>query len=179
MYLTEVPVILLFFIALHYNKYSENIFKFYPLLVFLVICACFIFIYLFRLISISFEEIRYHGLFSSRDRADITEGKELIITLLPKGKLKVELFGNDGTLPEYSWIKEDDGKPFDIFLFRGRAIGTRRTALAVLRYFGVNEEDSLSVFRDESFSGEYEFVTLVSKREEEKTVIRLKMKKTV
>ena len=179
-YLIELPVILLFVIALRYNKYSEGYAKFYPLLIFLGLAMCFIFIYFFRMISISFEEIRYHGLFSSRDHADIDDGKELIITLLPKRKIRVELFGNDGSLPELSWIKpEENTKPIDIFLFRGKAIGAKRRVLSILRYFEVNEEDALKVFESEAFQGEYELVSLESKKEEDKITVRLKIKETV
>ena len=177
MYLTEVPIIVLFIIALRYNKYSEEIAKFYPLMIFLGLVACFIFVYLFRVISISLEEIRFHGLFSSRDRADINEGKELIITLLPKRRIRVELFGNDGTLPEYSWIK--DGKPIDIFLFRGKALGTKQTVISLLTFFGVDGYHAAEAIEKDSFFGDYELSSLESKKEEDKTVFRLKIKETV
>ena len=179
MYLSELPVIILFIIVLRYNRYSELLTKFYPLLIFLVLTMVFIFIYLFRVISISYEEIRYHGLFSSRDRADINEGKELIITVLPKRRLRINLFGNDGTLPEYSWINAENGKPLDIFLFRGKALGTKRKVLSLLRFFGVDEEDASQALLNDSFQGDYELVSLESKREEEKTTIRLRIKETV
>ena len=54
MYLTEVPPIVLFIIALRYNKYSESLAGFYPLMIFLGLVTVFIFIYLFRMISLSF-----------------------------------------------------------------------------------------------------------------------------
>ena len=177
MYLTELPIIVLFLVALRYNKYSEEVGKFYPLMIFLGLAACFIFIYLFRVISISLEEIRYHGLFSSRDRADINEGKELIITRLPNRRIKIDLFGNDGTLPEYSWIK--DGKPIDIFLFRGKSLGTKRTVISLLTFFGVDGDDAIESLEKDSFSGDYELSSLESKKEEDKTVFRLKIKETV
>ena len=179
MYLTEVPPIVLFIIALRYNKYSESLAGFYPLMIFLGLVTVFIFIYLFRMISLSFEEIRYHGRFSSRDRAEINEGKELIITLLPKRRFKIELFGNDGTLPEYSWINQETGKPIDIFLFRGKAIGAKRKVISILRYFGVDEDGAELVFENEEYSADYELVSLNSKIEEEKTTVRLKIKQTV
>ena len=179
-YLTEIPIIILFTITLHYNKYSEELTKFYPLLIFLGLVMLFILVYFFRAISISFEEIRYLGLYSSRDHAEINEGKELILTLLGKKRIKVELFGNDGKPPELSWIKDNENyTPVDIYLFRGKAIGGKRKLKSVLKYFGVDESDIETVFKSESFSGEYEYVSLNSEINEEKTVIKLKIKETI
>ena len=178
-YLTELPIILLFIITLHYNKYSEEVMKLYPLLIFLGAAMLFILVYFFRAISISFEEIRYHGLYSSRDHAEINEGKEIILTMCNKRRIRVELFGNDGRPPELSWISEEDYKPVDIYLFRGKAIGTKKTVKSLLKYFGVDEGDIDSVFSSENFSGDYEFVSLRSEKKEEQTVIRLRIKQTV
>ncbi len=179
-YLTEIPIIILFAITLHYNQYSDELTKLYPLLIFLGLSMLFIFVYFFRAISISFEEIRYHGLYSSRDHAEINEGKELILTSYGKRRIRVELFGNDGKPPELSWIKDDENYvPVDIYLFRGKAIGGKKTLKSLLKYFGVDESDIDTVFKAEKFSGEYEYVSLKSEIQEEKTVIRLKMKETV
>lgn len=179
-YLTEVPLIILFVITLRYNKYSEELIKFYPLMIFLFASMIFIFIYFFRAISVSFSEIRYHGLFSSRDSAEINEGKEIIITLLDKRRIRVDLFGNDNKPPALSWIQDDENyTPVDIYLFRGKAYGSKRKAVSLLRYFGVDENDIPLVFEMESYSGDYEYVSLKSIMNEDKTEIRLKMKETV
>ena len=178
-YLTELPLILLFTITLHYNKYSEEVMKLYPLLVFVGAAMLFILVYFFRAISISFEEIRYHGLYSSRDHAEINEGKEIIITSYGKRRIRVELFGNDGRPPELSWISEENYTPVDIYLFRGKAIGGKRTVKSLLKYFGVDDGDIDSVLANENFSGDYEFVSLKSEKKEDKTEIRLRMKATV
>ena len=179
-YLTELPLIILFAITLYYNQYSDELTKFYPLLIFLALSMIFILIYFFRTISISFQEIRYHGLYSSRDHAQIDEGKELIFTLYPKRKMRVELFGNDGRPPELSWIKDDQNYvPVDIFLFRGKAIGGKRKLKSLLKYFGVYESDIDQIFYEDKFSADYEYVSLNSEINEDKTVVRLKMKQTV
>lgn len=179
-YLTELPLIILFAITLRYNKYSDELIKFYPLMIFLCASMIFIFIYFFRMISISFSEVRYHGLYSSRDSAEINEGKEIIITMLAGRRIRVELFGNDNKPPELSWITEDENyKPLDIYLFRGKAYGTKRNVISILKYFGVDENDIPLVFESESYSADYEYVSLVSTMNEDKTEIRLKMKQTV
>jgi len=180
MYLTEIPIMILFMIALRYNQESKEVMKLYPLLIFLAASMIFIVVYFFIAISISFEEIRYHGLYSSRDHAEINEGKELIITLYEKRRIRLELFGNDGKPPELSWVKDDENyTPIDIFLFRGKAIGGKRKIKSLLKYFGVDDTAIEAVFNKENFSGEYEYVSLMSECSEDKTVIRLKMKETV
>ena len=179
-YLIEIPIIILFAIAFYYNQYSEELTKLYPLLIFLGAAFLFILVYFFRAISLSFEEVRYHGFYSSRDHAEINEGKELIFTLEKGRRLRIELFGNDGKAPELDWINADGNyKPLDIFLFRGKAIAGKRRLISILKYFGVDETDAVSLFEKESFKGDYEFVSLSSELKEEKTVIKLKMKETV
>lgn len=179
-YLTEIPIIILFSIACYYNQYSEELTKLYPLLIFLGAAFLFILVYFFRVISLSFEEVKYHGFYSSKDHADINEGKELIFTLEKGRKLRIELFGNDGKAPELDWINSDgDYKPLDIFLFRGKALCGKKRFISILKYFGVDEEDAIALFEKESFSGEYEYVSLTSNVSKEKTVVKLKMKETV
>ena len=179
-YLIELPLVALLVLTCAYNSTSEHVFKLYPLIVFLSLGIIFIFIYFFRVISLSFEEVRYHGLFSSRDHAPINKDKELIFTLEKKRRLRVELFGNDGKAPELDWIKEGESyTPMDIYLFRGKAIAGKGRVKRILKYYGVSEADFSSVFSSESFQGDYEFVTLRSKKVEGKLEIRLKMKETV
>ena len=179
-YWMEIPIIILFAIACRYNKLSEELTKLYPLIIFLGLAMIFIFVYFFRAISLSFEEVRYHGLYSSRDHAAITKDKELIITLGEKRRMKVELFGNDGAAPELDFIKNDSTyTPVDIYLFRGKAIGARRALLRILKFYGVSESDFAAILASENFSADYEYVTLKSKVSEDSTVVRLKFKETV
>ena len=179
-YLIEIPIVIFFIIACYYNQYSEELAKLYPLLIFLGAAFLFILVYFFRVITLSFEEVRYHGFYSSRDHAEINEGKELIFTLEKGRRLRIELFGNDGKAPELDWINADgDYKPLDIFLFRGKAISGKRKLVSILKYFGVDEADAVALFEKESFEGDYELVSLTSEVQEEKTVIKLKIKETV
>ena len=178
-YLTEIPVIILFLITRSYNDSSKTLLKLYPLLVFLALVMLFIVVYFFRVITISYDEIRYHGLFSSRDSAVINKDKTLIITMKSAKRLTVELFGNDGQPPALDWLKEDDYTPVDIYLFRGKAIGGKRTVASVLKFFLVSDEDFESVFNSDSFEKEYEFVSLKANKKEDVREIRLTMKETV
>ena len=134
-------------IAIKYNDHSDNLLKFYPLMVFLAAAIIFTVVYFFRAIGVGFDEVRTIGLFSTREHAIINEGKTLTVTLLPKKKLMVELFGNDGVLAELDWLcLDEDGKIPDINLFRAKAIGGKRAALKIISFYGVPKEDAQSVF---------------------------------
>ena len=178
-YLTEIPVIILFLITRSYNDSSTSWLKLYPLLIFLALVMLFIVIYFFRVITVSFDEIRYHGLFSSRDSAIINKGKTLIITMKSAKRLTVELFGNDGQPPMLDWLKGEDYVPVDIYLFRGKAIGGRKTVSSVLKFFSVTEEDLALAFSEDSFSGDYEYVTLQVNKKEDVREFRITMKETL
>ena len=85
-YWCEIPIVGILLLCIKYNDYSEGLYKLYLLMAFSALASIFILIYFFRAIKLSFEEIRYIGLFSSRDSAIITEGKTIILT--PRGKKK-------------------------------------------------------------------------------------------
>lgn len=140
-----IPMLALMYLALVYNDSAENQLKFYPLIVFLGGAVIFTFVYLFRMVGVAFDEVRTVGLFSSRERVMINEGKTLSVTLLPKKKLKVELFGNDGVLAELDWlVPNEDGTIPDINLFRAKALGSKRSALGIIKFYGVNDHELAS-----------------------------------
>ena len=178
-YLTELPVILLLAIAIHYNDGSDELFKLYPLQIFLALVILFILVYFFRAITITYDEIRYHGLFSSRDSAVINKDKTIIITMKPSRRLTVELFGNDGQLPALDWLKDSDTPPVDIFLFRGKAVGGKRAVRSVLKYFGVAEDEIDHAFVDDSYSVECDDVLLSVEKKEDIRIFKIKMKETI
>ncbi len=178
-YLTELPVIILLLITRSFNDGSKNLLKLYPLQIFLLLTMLFIFVYFFRIITISYDEIRYHGLFSSRDSAVINKDKTLILTLKSRGRLTVELFGNDGQPPALDWLKDADYTPVDIYLFRGKAIGGKGRVKALLKFFEVDEDGITKAFGEDSFDGEYENVTLHAEKREDVREFRITMKETV
>ncbi|MBO5879859.1 MAG: hypothetical protein J6Q68_04845 [Clostridia bacterium] len=180
LYLIEIPLIILLVLTCSYNSNAQHVFKLYPLIVFLSLGIIFILVYFFRVISLSFEEVRYHGLFSSRDHAPINKDKEVILTLRGKRRLTVELFGNDGKAPELDWIKDNENyKITDIYLFRGKAIAGKQKVKRILSYYGVDDEGRRAAIENDEFSADYEFVSLKSKKAEGVTEIRIKMKETV
>ena len=94
-------------------------------------------------------------------------------------RLTVELFGNDGQPPMLDWLKGEDYVPVDIYLFRGKAIGGRKTVSSVLKFFSVTEEDLALAFSEDSFSGDYEYVTLQVNKKEDVREFRITMKETL
>ena len=176
-----IPMAALLAIAIIYNNKSDGLLKFYPLIVFLSGCIIFSVVYFFRMVGIGFEEVRTVGLFSSRERVVVNEGKELVITKLPAGKLDVELFGNDGVRAQLDWlVTSDDGTIPDINLFRARAIGGKRALRAILKFYGVpSKELRDGIIRGEK-SYEDELVRIfASENEIELREVHIYFKKTV
>ena len=137
----------------------------------------FIGIYFFRYITVSFDEVRYHGLFSSRDSAMINKDKTLIITMKPHYKLGIHLWGNDGRPPLYDALRGEGS--IDIYLFRGKTVGGRRTVRRVLRYFEIPEMDIAKILTEEKHSVSTVDIDLTSEHLEDIREIRLKFKRTV
>ena len=191
---TEIPLVGFLVLSIIFNKYSEGLFKLYPLIVVLSAAVVFCFIYFFRLIRISYDEIRYIGIFSGRDKAMINEGKTLIIKQKRRGRFGIILFGHDG-FADYDWLKKEDGEaPVDIALFRGRGYGGNGAVGRILRYFGVDKETAaelITVLNSKTEEAkklgllatdlvyEYENVSVSVKVVEEKYEIHILLTKTV
>ncbi len=176
-YLTEIPLALLLAVSIYYGPMTEGVFKLVPLIVTLAFAMLFILVFFFRIVVISYEEVRYRGLFSSRDRAFINKDKTLIITMRPHGNLDVDLYGNDGQPPMFAGLKDEP--PIDIYLFRGRTIGARRTVISILEYFDIPTDDARTALAKDSYFEEYELVSLSAEKREDIREIRIKFKETI
>ena len=136
-------------------------------------------LYFFRFILISYDEIRYIGLFSSRDSAVINKDKTIIIRFLSYGRLKISLFGTDGKAPALDWAQSDENyTPVEIFLFRGKAVGGKRCVKRILKYFSVPKEEHSS-FINSDFEGKYEYAEITSSIVNDSREIRIKITETV
>lgn len=164
----ELPVILLLLFAWNMNGAVEGALKLYPLIIFLMALIVFIPIYFFRIIEISYQEIRSIGWFSNRDSAQINEGKTLRIQLLPRGKIKLYLVGHDGEYAGFDWLKpgDDEDCPRDITLYRGTAFGGKGAVKSVLAYFDVSKEDYDAILGTERVAYEYENVSVSAETSE-------------
>lgn len=176
-YWVLIPIIFILVTAIIINPNIEGVIKLYPLILVSFVGLVFTIIYLFRMIEISYQEIRYIGRFSSRDSADITEGKTLILLPERRGVIRIKLMAID-TLPELSWMQNGDGKPRVVCMFRGKAYGGNRNLRRILRFFGVDDADFDKIITSTEFSNDYETVdvkTLVNENEQKEIHIKIKV----
>ena len=175
----ELPLALVFVVSIIYNQHAEGTFKLYPLIILSLGAMIFFAIYFFRVIEISYAEIRYIGRFTSRDSAMINEGKTHVLTLSGFGKVDIELRGNDGPSELNLAFDEEDGD-MEYRLFRGHAFGGVGTVKKVLSYFGVDAASAEKYLRGDFHEGDYEFVSVSSgKNEEEQDTVYIRINKTI
>lgn len=174
-----VPITIVLWLSVHFNKAADGLYKLYPLIIFSAIAIIFAIVYLFRAIEISYAEIKYIGRFSSRDSATINEGKTIVIDLLPKKKVSIQLYGNEGYNPEIKWLQNDEGEVEDICLFRGKSYGGRNDAARILLYFGVDANDVDAFLTSDKEPVDYENVTVASLTYLEHRQIRIQMNTTI
>lgn len=177
LFLTEIPPIIILALCIFYNKSVETPQKLYPLIAFCFLVIVFIFLYFFRMISISGEEIRTIGLFSSKDFVIVEKEKTLSFTLMPRRKIRVELYGKSSA-PGFSWIK-GDYKESDINLYRERAIGGKGAIIRVLKFFDIPSDDREMIFKQKDFQKEYESLNITSLTEGENKVVKIYFAKTI
>lgn len=163
-----IPMLAVMTVAIQLNDYSKDLLKFYPLIIFLAGCIIFTFVYLFRAVGLGFDEVRTIGLFSSRERVMINEGKTLTLTLLPKRKILIELFGNDGVLAQLDWLSPgEDGSIPDINLFRAKAVGGKRALKKVLKFYCLDAKTADELVRNDGERYEDDLVVITSSTTEE------------
>ena len=179
MYLCELPVIYLLYLCIKHNEAVDLPVKLYPLIIALIGCALFMFIYLYRIIEVSYAEIKSVGPYSSKEKALVNEGKTLTLTLLKRGRVKVELYGVDEQPPALDWAKSEDYENLEVNLFRDRAVGGKATVKRALEFFEVPAEDIKSALSEESFAKSYELIDLTAEHREDIREIKIKFTKTV
>ena len=163
MYLTELPLIILLAFAIAFNNSAGGFLKLYPLIITSICIIIFIFIFFFRVIALSGEEIRIIGRFTSRDGAIINKGKKLTMTLDKKNRLKLELFEDDGVLPELDFLKNDpDYKPHGLNLFREKAVFGKSALRRVLKYFEIGDEHISGIFSSDTYECTTKLLSLTS-----------------
>lgn len=176
-FLTEIPPILLLIISIKYNSDVEDLMKLYPLIIVLSGIIIFIGMYFFRGVKINFEEIKCIGLFSSRESCVINAGKTLHISILPKRKIQLELYGENNDFETYAWLKNEDSTVIN--LFRSKALGNSGTVRKVLSYFDVETEDIEKALSSDSFSADYDKITLNTEITDNKKTFKIHFKETI
>ena len=179
-----VPMTVVLVLSLAFNGDVDGALKLYPLIVFTVGAIIFTFVFHFRFIAISYQEIKYIGRFTSRDSATVNEGKTLVIELMEKNRVSIRLYGNEGYNPEIKWLTNENGEHGDICLFRGKAYGNGKygrelIAMRILDYLGVSAKHIDDILSDETYSATYENVSVRCLCENGNRQIRIRFDKTV
>lgn len=178
-FLIEIPPMVLLALTISIHEKSEEVWGFYPLEIFLGLAILFIMVYFFRAVTITYDEIRMHGVFSSKDKLLFKKGHTLVIGILPKKKLRLEVYGNLGGDKIYDWMSSDEGQNHEISLFRERAVGNQKTVAAILRYFGVTEEALEGAFDREGEIFKDEFIEVFAERRNELFEVRIKFNELI
>ena len=177
LFLTEIPPAIILGLAIFYNNVVETPQKLYPLIAFCCLVIIFIFLYFFRLVSISAEEIRTIGLFSSKDSAVVEKDKILVFTLMPRNKMRVELDGKSNA-PGFSWIK-GDYEECDINLYREKAVGGKIAVARALKAFGISADEYAKIFSDREYKKDFENITISSYIDNKNRVVKIKFLNTI
>ena len=177
-FLTEIPPILLFAMAIIYNDSVNSPFKLYPLMVILCALILFIPVYFLRGVFINYEEVRCVGFFSSKEKAIIKEDRTLVLTLLPKRKVRIELFSknNDGEA-SFAWLTKEEAVWVNVF--RARVNGKEGVIKKALRYFEIDEEVITATLEKDNFSVELERVKVMTDIENESKKVTVYFKETL
>jgi hypothetical protein len=147
--------------------------RLYPLIIFCAGTMIFIFLFFFRLISVSEDEIRSLGLFSSKDFSPIKSGQTLCLTLRKGGKIRVELFGKSDA-PGFSWMR-GDYKESEVNLYREKAVGKEGALLPLLKSFGISKTEASQLFTEDA-AYDLEKYKIESKTENGEKSIRILIK---
>lgn len=176
-FFTLIPPLFILAIAIKYNSDVEATMKLYPLIIASSGVIIFILLYFFRAIIINFEEIKCIGLFSSRESTVINKGKALHISILPKRKIQLEIYGENDDFETYAWLKNEDNT--QINLFRAKALGNSGTVRKILSYFNVDVNHIEKALTEDSFSADYEKITLNTEIVDDKKTLKIYFKETL
>ena len=156
-YWVLVPFIFLLVISIIHNESTGGAMKLYPLISLCSLGIIFTLVFLFRMVEISYSEIRHIGIFSQRDRVIITEGKKIILRRLAGGMVLIQLVGNNGRHAELDWLKNSNEPVRDIVMFSAKTAGGSLIMRRILKYFDADEECLNTVGEDDaSFERDYE-----------------------
>ncbi len=178
MFLSEIPLLLLLTVAIIYNDRAEGLLKLWPLIIAVSGIIIFIFLYFFRAVAISYEEIRSVGLFSSKEMRSVEKDRTIVLTVRSKNRLRVELFGKDEK-PAFDWMKDADREPIEINLFNEKAVGSTKSVQRVLRFFGVPKEEFDEILKTDGFEKEYTLVRVTTETVNEEKKVKIRILQTV
>ena len=178
-FLIEIPLMTLLTICWSMNSEVDGLLGLYPLIIALSGGIVFMAVYLFRLVEISWEEIRDIGLFTRRDNGLVSKGRTLELRLKAHGVVGITLMGHDGEYAGYDWLKPEDGAPIDIALYRGNAYGGKSAIKKLLCYFGASVDEASALVEMDTARAEFEYASAVASREDDILLIKIHINATL
>lgn len=176
-YLTEIPVLALLAFVISVHDTAPSVVKYYPLEIFLGAVAILIVLYFFRAVTITKDEIRALGLFSSRDKVTIEEGKTLVFTLASKKRMTVALYESSDGTPSLPWAADVAS---EINLFRARTRGNQKAVRRALILFGVSKEEAEAVLNTlPEKEVAFENIAVIAEQKHDVTIYRLRVLTTL
>ena len=177
-FLVALPLAFLLTVSIRMNPEVDTPGKLYPLIIFSAAAIIFTFLFYFRPVILSRDEIKSIGPFSSRDKAVINKDKTLILTERDRGMLSIDLYGNDGTNADLDWLKNED-VAHDTYLFKSKVLGGISTMKNVLFFFGADEKSANRLLSaDEAEMELYGMIVTVTTTDQKKEM-RIKFTKTL
>lgn len=137
--IVSFPLVFLFVMAIRLNPAVDSPGKLYPLIIFSGLAVIFTFVFFFRPVILSRDEIKSIGPFSSQDKAIINDGKTLIITERKGGLVSIDLYGNDGINADLDWLK-NEAVAHDTYLFKSRVLGGVAAMKRILLLYGIDND---------------------------------------
>ena len=176
--LVSIPPAIVLASAIILNDSVKASGKLFPLMIFAGLAIAFSFVFFFRVVKLTKEEIKMIGPFSSKDNSVINEGKTLIITRRSVGRISIDLFGNNGVNADLDWLKNVQTVR-DIYLFKSNVVGGANAIKRILLFFGISAEDAEAFLSSKEAYKEYPDYTVSVSCPEDEGEIRIKFTNTI
>ena len=178
MFLSEIPLLIMLIISISYTNKVESLLGLWPLIIVISAFMIFIVIFFFRVITISNEEIRIHGVYSSKDSREIDEGKTLSFILKKKRIISVELWGIDKA-PDFDWMDKNTVIDRESCLFKEKAVGGESSVKRVLEFFSIPDSDVDLFFGEGDYDKKYTNFHVSSTKENGERRVDIRFLKTL
>ena len=177
LYLSEIPPIILLILAISHNDASDAVGGLIPLILLMIFFIGFFFVFLFRAVIIRTDEIRKIGVFTDRDKVTVKKDMTLVLTLLRRGRIRIELFGTNDSTPVYPWLA--NSPTHELCMFRAKVNGKKRTAKKILLYYSVDSDYLDKIFSENDFECELPDVKINASNSEDGRKIEIRFLKTI
>ena len=174
----SIPPAIVLIASIIMNGFVKSPGGLYPLIISSGLVIAFTFVFFFRVVTLSTDEIKMIGPFSSKDSSVINEGKTLIITRRSFGRISIDLYGNNGVNADLDWLR-DVRTVRDIYLFKSNVVGGTSAIRRTLLFFGISPEDAEMLISSKETHKEFPDYTVSVSCSEGSQEIRIKFTNTI